>query len=173
MNKLIALAAVLALAGCPKKHTAKVVDPGDDTHSVSRDDADDDDDANDTGGTKTTVTGDDGSAMPKFAAIYFEFDSSTLTDESRTELQSLADWLDKHAQAQITIAGNTDDRGTDEYNIALGQRRADAIKEYLARLGVDDARLDTISYGEEMPAAQGADEKAWSKNRRGDLVSNR
>lgn len=172
LDTVAILAALIATSACKHKHDTKVVDPGDRTGTADssgnggRTDRDD----NDT--DKATVTADDGESMPSFAAVYFEFDSTVLTADARTELNDLGEWLEKHPKAKIRIEGNTDERGTDEYNIALGERRADAIKEYLGRLGVDDARLATISYGEERPAVSGDDENAWSKNRRGELVPN-
>jgi peptidoglycan-associated lipoprotein len=161
--------AVIALAACPKKHATKVVDPGDDTGTADRNDTGDDTDRAD-GGETTTVKGDDGDSLPSFAAVYFQFDSTELTADSRTALQELASWLETHPKAKITIEGNTDERGTDEYNIALGEKRAHSIRMYLERLGVDGGRLSTISYGEERPADDGSDEVAWAHNRRGELV---
>ncbi len=179
-SKMLVLlaAALLVTAACKKKGNTKIVDPGDDTDTSDRNNGRGDVRTNtaDTGtdnGDATTVSGDDGESMPKFAAIYFEFDSATLTKGSRAELQQLGDWLNAHAKANITIQGHTDERGTDEYNIALGDRRATAIKDYLSRLGVDKARLDTVSYGEERPASGGDDEGTHAQNRRGELVPER
>jgi peptidoglycan-associated lipoprotein len=168
----ILAAMLLAGPGCRNKKNTRVVDPGDETGGADRTsgkgiDTDRDDGE---GGSTTTVKADDGDSMPQLAAIYFEFDSSTLSEAARDELERLAAWLTKHPKARITIEGHTDDRGTDEYNIALGDRRARVIQQYLARLGVEPARLATISYGEERPAASGSDEEAWAQNRRGELV---
>jgi peptidoglycan-associated lipoprotein len=93
------------------------------------------------------------------AAIHFDFDKSDITDEAKGI-------LDANAALHIRVAGHTDNRGSDEYNLALGQRRAAAAKRYLTQRGVDASRIDVISYGEEHPAAQGDDESAWSQNRR-------
>ena len=167
-------AALLSLAGCPKKKNTKVVDPGDDTGTSDRSDSGRDrSERDDDDGSTTKVSADDGTSTPSFAAVYFEFDSTDLSADARGELQQLAAWLESHPKAKITIEGHCDDRGTDEYNIALGQKRAKIIQDYLSRLGVDDARLATISYGEERPASNGDDENAWALNRRGELVPDR
>ena len=100
------------------------------------------------------------------AVIYFDFDRSDLTDAARATLDSKIPVLNANPNVRIRIAGNTDERGSDEYNMALGQRRAAAAKRYLVGRGVDAARIETVSYGEERPVAQGSDESAWSQNRR-------
>jgi len=98
--------------------------------------------------------------------IYFDFDKSDLKPEARAVLRKKADWLLKHPEYSVRIEGNCDERGTNEYNLALGQRRADAAKRFLVALGVDEARISTISYGEERPADPRHCEEAWAKNRR-------
>jgi len=116
--------------------------------------------------TLSTDTGDD---LSWLRPIYFELDSSTLAEEARDTLVKLHAWLAKHPETTLTIEGHTDEQGTTEYNIGLGQRRAQAITDFLVRLGTDAARLVPISYGAERPALDGHDEVAWSKNRRGEL----
>ena len=98
--------------------------------------------------------------------IYFDFDKSDLKPEARAVLRKKADWLLKHPEYSVRIEGNCDERGTNEYNLALGQRRADSAKKFLVTLGVDEARISTISYGEERPADPRHNEEAWAKNRR-------
>jgi peptidoglycan-associated lipoprotein len=167
----ILAAALFAAPACKKKSNTKVVDPGDTTGSSDRTDRDSGDvDRSTDDGSMTRVSGDDGESPLAFAAIYFEFDSSTLGDDARGDLQRLAEWLSAHPEARITIEGHCDERGTDEYNIALGQKRAQVILDYLGRLGVERARLNTISYGEERPASTGDSEQAWALNRRGEFV---
>lgn len=109
-------------------------------------------------------------AVSLATVIGFEFDSSTLSDDARDKLQQNADWLREDPARTLVIEGHTDQTGTDEYNLALGERRARAMRDYLTRLGVPPARIKTISYGEERPAATGADEGAWAENRRGEIV---
>ena len=100
------------------------------------------------------------------APIYFDFDSDALTDAGRGSLDAKVGILNASSGVKIRVAGHTDERGSDEYNLALGQRRAAAAKRYLTQHGVPDASIDIISYGEEHPAVDGHDEAAWSKNRR-------
>lgn len=115
-----------------------------------------------------TPTGTGSESAPSFAPIRFEFDSSTLSAEARDELEQVAAWMARSA-ARITIEGHADERGTTEYNLALGQQRAESIASFLAHLGVDGGRLKTITFGEERPAVAGVDEGAWAANRRGEL----
>ena len=99
---------------------------------------------------------------------HFEFDQAQLTAESRQKLQLLAKALKAHPAARVRIAGNCDELGTTEYNLALGQRRAEVARKYLADLGVGASRVETISYGEERPVAPGHDAEAHAANRRDD-----
>jgi peptidoglycan-associated lipoprotein len=100
------------------------------------------------------------------AAIYFDYDKAEITDQARSTLDAKLPVLTANSGMRIRIAGHTDSRGSDEYNLALGQRRAAAAKRYLVGLGVDAGRIEVISYGEERPAAQGEDESAYAQNRR-------
>jgi peptidoglycan-associated lipoprotein len=159
----ILLAAALSQAACKKKGVAK--DTTGPTASGAPDRA---------GGERTaataSVTTQDGDAAPSTSAVYFEYDSSQLTPAARDQLAQLAEWLRTRPDARVRIEGHTDERGTDEYNLALGERRAHAIRDHLVRLGVNPASLSTISYGEERPAAPGSGEDAWAQNRRGELL---
>lgn len=107
-------------------------------------------------------------AIDKIGAerIYFEFDKSDLSDTARQALTDKAELLKKYPALTVLVEGHCDDRGTNEYNMALGERRARAAYEFLILLGIDSSRLSIISYGEEYPAVPGATEDAWSKNRR-------
>lgn len=98
--------------------------------------------------------------------IYFAFDKSDLTAESQTLLKQQANWLRDNASYSVRIDGHCDERGTNEYNLALGERRAHAAKKFLTDLGISGDRISSLSYGEEKPAASGHNEQAWSKNRR-------
>ena len=99
--------------------------------------------------------------------VYFGFDDATLTRKAREILAKKAEWLRSHPDVEVVIEGHCDERGTKEYNMALGQRRAQSIKNFLVNAGIDADRLDTISYGEERPADPRHNEQAWAKNRRG------
>lgn len=98
--------------------------------------------------------------------IHFEFDSSTLTMEAQLILKKKAEWLQNNPESSSTIEGHCDERGTSEYNLALGDRRATSAKTFLVDLGISASRLTTISYGEERPVDLGKNEDAWAKNRR-------
>lgn len=98
--------------------------------------------------------------------IYFEFDKSSLTEEARLILKAKALFLSENSDKDITIEGHCDERGTSEYNLALGDRRAKSVKSYLQGLGISGQRMVTTSYGEEMPIDTGHNETAWAKNRR-------
>ncbi len=102
----------------------------------------------------------------KLKNIYFDFDSARLTEKARDILAENARWMKNNPGKDIVIEGHCDERGTKEYNLALGDKRAEAAKEYLVSLGVSPDRFKTISYGEELPVADGHNEEAWSKNRR-------
>ena len=102
--------------------------------------------------------------------IYFNLDDSTLSDESRERLARNAELLRAQPQFQVTIEGHADERGTNEYNLALGERRANAVRDYLSSLGVDGGRMRTLSYGEERPVCTTSEEGCWSQNRRGHMV---
>ncbi len=99
--------------------------------------------------------------------IFFDADSSDLTMAARTTLENQAAWLEQYPNIRVNIEGHADERGTREYNLALGERRANSVKNYLVALGVSSSRVDTISYGKERPAVPGANDMAWSQNRRG------
>lgn len=101
--------------------------------------------------------------------VYFALDSWVLDDGARAALDANAKMLREHADLAVRIEGHCDERGTVEYNLSLGEKRAGAVKDYLAAAGVEAARLSTISYGKERPVAEGHDEAAWSKNRRAEF----
>ncbi len=116
------------------------------------------------------MNGDNGNYLDKEHTVgdrvLFDLDSSQLTAEAQQTLNAQAAWLKQHSNLSITIEGHCDERGTREYNIALGERRATAAKKYLVGLGIPSSRISTISYGKERPAVVGSDESAWSQNRR-------
>ncbi len=104
--------------------------------------------------------------------VFFGYDSSVLSSEAQSTLARQASWLQANPNLVIAVEGHCDERGTREYNLALGERRATAAKNYLVSLGVDRSRISTISYGKEHPEVLGSDEDAWSKNRRAVTVIN-
>ena len=132
------------------------------------------------GGSVTTSPVENGAA-PGTAAdleqnvgdrVFFGFDSSTLDDTARATLQRQAAWMQQFGTLNFTVEGHTDERGTREYNLALGQRRAAAAQSYLSTLGIPTSRLTTVSYGKERPVDPGLTEEAFAKNRRAVTVIN-
>ena len=107
--------------------------------------------------------------MPRFAPLYFDFDSSDLRPEAMATLKQVAEYLLQSKTVALTVVGHSDDRGTPEYNLALGEQRARHARDYLVKLGVEPSRVRTVSLGEERPAVAGDSEDAWSKNRRDEL----
>jgi peptidoglycan-associated lipoprotein len=102
-------------------------------------------------------------------SVYFDFDSNAVKDEYRGLIQAHAKYMVDKRDAKARVEGNCDERGSREYNLALGQRRAEAVKKVMTVLGVQDGRIETVSFGEEKPADAGHDEAAWARNRRGDI----
>ena len=105
-----------------------------------------------------------------FAPIYFGFDSTVVPQGEIGKIDEVAQHLGSHADRVVVVEGNCDERGSNEYNMALGENRASIIRNYLVQSGVDASRIQTRSFGEEKPAVVGSDESAWSKNRRGEFV---
>ena len=98
--------------------------------------------------------------------VFFDFDSSVIRADQRPVLQRQAEWMGRYSDVRVQVEGHTDERGTREYNLALGQRRANSARDVLVASGVNGARISTISYGKDRPAALGSDEAAWAQNRR-------
>ncbi|MFN8791728.1 MAG: peptidoglycan-associated lipoprotein Pal [Bdellovibrionales bacterium] len=114
--------------------------------------------------------GSDSGNIAGLATVYFDFDKSNLSEESRNTLKSNAEWMKKNKNVRVQIEGHTDSRGSIEYNLALGERRANAVVSYMKSLGIPANRMSVISYGEEKPIMSGENENAWAKNRRGNFV---
>ena len=154
----VLLACALALGACASKAPKQLPpDPGAATTTTT------------TTGTGAPVPG----SQADFAAftrgadtIYFDTDRHNIDSADAAALQTQAQWLMRYPAKRATIEGHADERGTREYNLALGERRANAAKNYLAGLGIDAARLTTVSFGKERPVALGSDEGAWAQNRR-------
>jgi peptidoglycan-associated lipoprotein len=161
---LLALAGALALAGCSKKPAESDVTkntPGPDSSSTSSTTV------QETGGNPSdNPSGSQADDAGALKDVFFAYDDYSLSGEAKEALTSSAGYLREMSTLRVMVEGHCDERGTVEYNLALGQRRADAARGYLVNLGVDGGRLSTISYGEERPFAEGHDESAWSQNRR-------
>jgi peptidoglycan-associated lipoprotein len=103
-------------------------------------------------------------------SVYFDLDSYSIKDDFKPVIEAHAKYLTSHKDRKIVIQGNTDERGGREYNLALGQKRAEAVRKAMALLGVSDSQMEAISFGKEKPKALGSDEAAWAENRRSDIV---
>ncbi len=162
MKRLILAVSMLGIAGCATQKAAVVAAPAEPVKVAAAP-------------ARSAVVAEtqkqvDLDALLKGLVIQFGFDVADLTPDSRTRLDALADALRANSKAQIRIAGNCDELGTVEYNLALGQKRADAVARYLVTLGVAGNRVDTVSYGEEKPVDARSTEEAYSANRRADLA---
>lgn len=111
-----------------------------------------------------------GRSSEQLLPIYFDFDQASIRSDQVSRLEQNADYLKNTPSAKVIIEGNCDERGTNEYNLALGERRALNAKTYLIELGIDDIRIRTVSYGDERPLFLGQDEFSWSQNRRDDFI---
>lgn len=107
----------------------------------------------------------------KLHTVYFDFDKSNIRASEREKVEAMAHSLKDHPNTKVQVQGNTDDRGSVEYNMALGTKRAEALKKHLVTSGVNPDNVDTVSYGKERPVVQGSDEGSWAQNRRGDVVA--
>lgn len=163
---LLTASALMALAACSKKAPEELPPAPVETARPA-----------DTAPVATTPTGPVKGSQEDFLAsvaadkIYFDTDKYDVDAQDQDVLRSQAQWLAANPAAKVTVEGHADERGTRDYNLALGERRANAAKNYLASLGVDPARITTISYGKERPAALGSDEAAWAQNRRAVTVT--
>ncbi len=162
-TKLILLAALVATAGCASKRP-KILPPGGGDAVVG--DPNGGGGGNGQGGAIIPGSAEDFRRSAVSDTIHFALDQYDIDAESRRILDSQAQWLLKYPDRRITIEGHADERGTREYNLALGDRRANAAKNYLVARGVDPSRITTISYGKERPVALGSDEASWAQNRR-------
>ncbi len=117
-----------------------------------------------------SATGSDSGTIAGLQTVFFDFDKSTISGGERTKLQGNADWMKKNSGYKMTIEGHCDSRGSNEYNLSLGERRANAVKQMLIDMGVPTSRLTTVSYGEEKPLVQGDSDAAMAKNRRANFV---
>jgi peptidoglycan-associated lipoprotein len=168
LSLLVVTFALVFSVSCSKKavtaDTESVVGTFQDTDSTKHTTIYDED-ASMSADIEDTAT-DDNFMMIMLEDIYFEFDKSTLTREAQESLIKKANWLRSNAHIKVIIEGHCDERGTNEYNLALGDRRATTTKSFLIDLGISPSRLVTISYGEERPVIGGKNEAAWAKNRR-------
>ncbi|MGH1376190.1 MAG: peptidoglycan-associated lipoprotein Pal [Alphaproteobacteria bacterium] len=159
-RNLTILTAVLLLGACASKTDQGDIQTGINDGVIVDDSLGVYDDAGPTPGTQADLVVNVGDR------IFFETDSTDLTASARTTLENQAAWLAQYPSIGVAIEGHADERGTREYNLALGERRSNSVRNYLVALGVSPARISTISYGKERPAVPGSNDSAWSQNRR-------
>ena len=184
MNRIVIAAAFAALlAGCQTTPTTQDAAPVEDRSAASTTPGGASTAGAGTGGVSGTQQGatrpgstaggnplrDPANVLSK-RIVYFDFDSFVVRDEFRPLIEAHGRYLAQNRNARMTIQGNTDERGSREYNIALGQKRADAVKRMMTLLGAQDGQIETVSFGKEKPKNAGHDEAAWAENRRDDLV---
>lgn len=162
---LMALTAVLLLPGCPSQPTVEQ-DPG----GAVQEPSDTQTYGSSGSGGYTAADLNDPSSPLYQKVIYFDYDSSDIQPQFIDILRAHASYLSTNSGASVTLEGHTDERGTREYNLALGDHRADTVRRYLLAEGVSEGRVHTMSYGEERPANPGHTEAAWAQNRRVELV---
>ena len=163
---VLGLATLVALSGCKPKKSTTGLGPNDGTIG---------------GGTNGLLTGLDmpGGRPPggtletagQFIPVYFEYDSAQVPSAERTKIEAVAEVMKHSSAGGVIVEGHCDERGSREYNLALGERRAKAVRDYLASLGVEGGRIQTKSFGKEKPVALGHDEESWAKNRRAEFVT--
>ena len=117
-----------------------------------------------------SATGSDSGTIEGLKTVFFDYDKSTLTPSEKEKLMGNVEWLKKNSSVKMSIEGHCDQRGSNEYNLSLGERRANSIKQMLVSAGIPAARLTTVSFGEEKPLVQGDSEEAMAKNRRANFV---
>jgi len=164
-TKLILAASLVAIAGCAKKPPADLPPPPGDEQGAATGDQ--------SGVGTEAVPGSQADFIAKVQSdrVFFDTDKYDVDAEDQAILASQAAWLKQYPNVRVTIEGHADERGTREYNLALGERRANSAKNYLAAQGIDASRISTISYGKERPDALGSDESAWARNRRAVTVT--
>jgi peptidoglycan-associated lipoprotein len=176
MNKantlLLVAVATLALAGCGRKKAPDQLPPVPEGSGTLDPGAGDGSYAPNAGGADSGP-GSQSDFVRSISSdrVFFDLDQYNLDATDQATLASQAEWLRRYPNVRVVIEGHADERGTRDYNLALGERRANAAKNYLASLGIDAARIQTISYGKERPEALGSDEQAWAQNRRAVTVT--
>ena len=176
-NMLLAAAVTLALAGCASKKPAGAEGAAIEERGAASSSASD---GKSSSTSKDAVVarslGDEGdgsgdvAGAPSARQIFFDLDQYTVKPEYQGVVQATADFLKSKPKVRVIIQGNTDDRGSREYNLSLGQKRAESVRRALGVLGIGEDRIEAVSFGEEKPMAECHDESCWSKNRRADIV---
>jgi peptidoglycan-associated lipoprotein len=173
-NALFATLIAVVLAACQSTPTQDNAAPVEDKSATASQSGASTSGTSGTGVSGSSMTGgnplrDPNNILSK-RSVYFDFDSYVVRDEFKPLVEAHARYLQSNRNARMTIQGNADERGSHEYNLALGQRRADAVKRMMTLIGATDGQVETVSFGKEKPRNQGHDEVAWAENRRDDMV---
>ena len=163
LTLLLSAALIAFMVGCAKKPKVESETKPTTTTKGSTETQENTNKAGDNEGVNTEPSS-------RFAAIYFDFDKYNLRDDAKDDLKKNIDVMKKESDLKITVEGHCDERGTVEYNLALGERRAKSARDYMVSLGIKGDRISTISYGKERPKMMGHDEDSWAKNRRDEFV---
>lgn len=164
---------LLALGACQKKNKTKTAPVGKPTTPATQPNTNtgNNNTGNQQGNNGGATTDPAGPEKPiSFGPIYYDYDDSTLTTEAQDALLQIAAYLEDHPSATLLVTGHADERGTPEYNLALGDERAQTVRDFLSYYGISPERVQTLSYGEELPAIEGSDEASWALNRRSEFV---
>lgn len=173
-SAVFSLTLIIAISACSKKEVRQdepLMTPSEGTDAGATVPGDQGVGSGDAGGAGMETGNAGALSSDELQTVYFDFDSYRISSAGRDAVAANAKWLKANSNATVQIEGHCDERGTTEYNLALGDRRANAVRDALVRAGVARNRLSTISYGEERPSDPGHDEGAWSKNRRGQFVT--
>lgn len=162
------LGAVLVLGACAPRKSVRKPAPGADARAGLPEDSDPARLPSAADIEEMRIRGKEFVAAPDLQPVRFDYDATTIGDAGRPALRANAEYLKQHPDLEVLVEGHCDERGTAEYNLALGQRRAKAVRDYYIRLGVSGGKVATISFGEERPACLRADEACWAENRRGE-----
>lgn len=166
---VLTMLCVLAASGCKKKpKPGEGVDPS--ISSTLPTDPNLNPNVNELPQTDLTKSGTNLSKEGGYGVVHFDYDSAVVTRDMEV-IQKIAEYMRQNASANITVTGHCDERGSNDYNLSLGERRALSVRAYLVGLGIDGARLSTQSFGEEQPAQPGHDESSWSQNRRAEFIA--
>ena len=170
LKTIAKMVAILGLGICLTHCRGKEEKPQESTPTESATPATQETAAVDSTAMSFDAAGSDSGKIDGLRTVFFDYDKATISGEAKKTIAGNVDWMKKNANTKVQIEGHCDSRGSIEYNVALGERRANAVKDYMMSLGVAGNRLATISYGEEKPLVSSENESAWKKNRRANFV---
>lgn len=161
---------VLGLTSCSPKRTKTDGAGGEDGGIKTETTADGGSEKIDASPVNFAVQGSDSETIAGLKTVFFDYDTATLTSAEKAKLEGNVAWMKQNSSSKLTVEGHCDQRGSNEYNLALGERRANAVKQAMIQMGISSNRITTVSFGEEKPLSNGDSEGAWAKNRRANFV---